>query len=403
MAEETKTVEQVEQKAAEQGAAVKNTIDRETIAKIVQEMMAAEQKAHGFDPRIADVMLPPEELTGERKIFEVARNGYKNEAEKQLLVEEYFRHKMLGFKYGLTAKTPLPMVQKALTAAAAGAGAELVATEYLRSAIMALQNIAEFMPLVTEWQMGDHVLDAPILTNGLTGYMRNENTEPTKSDITTSSVTLTAKTMMILTNFISKEVIADSRTPLMPWLSQAMALGSKAKKQTLFAVGSDSTGPYGISYASYTGIAQAGSALAYDDIINLVYGVPQQYRNLPNGGQAFFANNSGIKLLRKIKDAEELPILVGATANKMATLLDWPLVELPDITGTGVTGSRTTIFFGAWKYGYYWGTREGISVEATDVGGDNFKQHSVQVKGVERFDGAAAVTDAVRKLTGCYM
>lgn len=184
------------------------------------------------------------------------------------------------------------------------------------------------------------------------------------------------------------KLINTSAFDIENFVSKLSARELVRKEETAFVAGSGSSQPTGIRSASITDIALEGSALAYDDIVNLFYGVPEQYRS--NG--TFLASTMAIKALRKIKDTTNNPIFNP----QEQTLFGRPLAECTDIPeNLGTAGNETEIYFGDLQE--YW-IKDGQSMQAEvrPVQGrlqvDLFMYQSV--------DGVLVNTDAFRKLVG---
>lgn len=160
------------------------------------------------------------------------------------------------------------------------------------------------------------------------------------------------------------------------------------KEETAFVAGAGSSEPTGIRTASITGIAQAGANFAYDDVVNLFYGVPEQYR--ANG--AFLASTGAIKLLRKLKDNNGLPIFNVQDQ----TVFGKPLLECTDIPeNLGTSANETEVYFGDLQE--YW-IKDGQTMqsEVRPVQG----RLQVDLFVYQAVDGVVVNTDAFRKLTG---
>jgi len=229
----------------------------------------------------------------------------------------------------------------------------------------------------------------PVQGTGVTAYWVSTEAD---ADITESNPTVTKQTL--------KDYYLASRVRLPYKLLQTSALNIEqfvaklsgramvATEETAFVAGDGSEKPTGIREASITAIPQAGANFAYDDVVNLHYGVPEQYR--ANG--SYLASTSAIKLLRKIKDTTGNPIFNP----QESTLFGKPLLEVTDIPeNLGSSANETEIYFGDLQE--YW-IKDGTTMlaETKPVSGrlqvDLFMYQSV--------DGVVVNTDAFRKLTG---
>ena len=187
---------------------------------------------------------------------------------------------------------------------------------------------------------------------------------------------------------IPYKLLSTSGINITSYISRLSARALVSKEETAFVGGDGSSKPEGIRQAGITAIAQSGASVAYDDIVNLFYGVPEQYRN--NG--KWLASTSAIKLIRKLKDSSNLPIFNVQDQ----TIFGKPLLECTDIPeNLGSGEDETEIYFG--DLGEYW-IKDGESMlaETRKVEG----RLQVDMYLYEATDGVLANADAFRYLSG---
>ncbi len=187
---------------------------------------------------------------------------------------------------------------------------------------------------------------------------------------------------------IPYKLLQTSAVNIEQFVARLSARALASKEETAFVAGTGIDQPTGIRTASITGIAQAGANLAYDDVVNLFYGVPEQYR----ATGAFLASTSAIKLLRKLKDNNGLPIFNVQDQ----TVFGKPLLECTDIPeNLGTSANETEVYFGDLQE--YW-IKDGQTMqsEVRPVQG----RLQVDLFMYQAVDGVVVNTDAFRKLTG---
>lgn len=229
----------------------------------------------------------------------------------------------------------------------------------------------------------------PTQGTGVTAYWVTTEAD---SDITESNPTVGKADLV--DNYLASRVripyklLNTSAVNIEDYVARLSARAMVSTEETAFVGGDGSGKPTGIRQASITAIPQASTSLAYDDIVDLFYGVPEQYR--ANG--AFLASTGAIKLVRKLKDTMGLPIFDPQTQ----TLFGKPLLECTDIPeNLGTSADTTEIYFGDLQE--YW-IKDGATMQAEvrPVTG----RLQVDLFMYQAVDGVVVNTDAFRKLTG---
>ena len=248
--------------------------------------------------------------------------------------------------------------------------------------------------------MSTDKMDNPFESTQVVTYWVDENDEITQSDSVFGNEQLSVHTLAGLTR-TSRQLIADSKVDIINILIQLFTDAIAREEDDKFMVGTGSGQPKGLrAYSGIGSVAQSGSSLSYDDLVELMMEVPEGYRNDPTAG--FIANKTAIKLIMKLKDSANMPIFgPGNIAEKRpSTLMGYPLYELNAIPSNLGAGSNTTeIYFGAFRF-YLIGDREQVGVETSTQEGDSFKKHRMAVKIWERVDGKLGLEEAWAKLTG---
>lgn len=163
-------------------------------------------------------------------------------------------------------------------------------------------------------------------------------------------------------------LLDDAAVDVSQWIADEVQTDFAAQESQAFVAGNGTNRPRG--FLSYTRandatrtaeqlgtVSSAGAAVAGDDLINLVYTAPQDYRI--NG--RFVLNRKTMSAIRRLKDGENnylwSPGLAGGQAS---TLLGYPVTEsehMPDVGNAAVP-----VAFGDFARGYLIVDRAGIRV-----------------------------------------
>ena len=170
---------------------------------------------------------------------------------------------------------------------------------------------------------------------------------------------------------IGVDELADTDQNLAAWLAQQFTIAMANAEEAAFAIGTGHTflQPEGI-FTAAGGIAtealDAAGAVTFDDLKQVQYALPAQYRN-----GASWLMHSGtellIQLLRGVGAVGPLydqylwqPSLSAGTPN---TLLGYPVYNSGSIAQVGDGVLQRVVGFGNWKYAYQIVDREGMSLK----------------------------------------
>jgi HK97 family phage major capsid protein len=235
----------------------------------------------------------------------------------------------------------------------------------------------------------DGKFDLPIEATGVTAYWVTTEAD---ADLTESNPTVTKKSLddFYLAARVRVPYKLMNSTPISieNYVSKLAARALRSTEETAFVAGDGDGKPTGLRVASITAVPQAAAAMTYDDIVNLYFSVPEQYR--ANG--TWLVSNAAIKLIMKLKDENKQPIFDKTTQ----TIFNRPLEECTDIpSNLGSGQNETEIYFG--DLSEYWiKDGENMMSETRQVPG----RLQVDVIVYQAVDGVLVNTDAFRKLTG---
>lgn len=197
----------------------------------------------------------------------------------------------------------------------------------------------------------------------------------TESNPTFSSITLGAEKYGALVQ-VAQELVTDAGFDITSYIAQQLgtSLGLQANSvlttKLAAAAGSVVTGGTGV-----------GGAASYENLIDLVYGIADGARVLPNLGWQM--GKSAIAAARKLKDGAGNYIWTdSAVPGQPATLLGYPVYENPNVAAVG-TGAKSVLFghLPSFKVRVAGGIRVDQSADFA------FNTDTVTYRGLIRLDG----------------
>jgi len=285
-------------------------------------------------------------------------------------------------------------IVKALSEGTGADGGFLVPVEFRAAVVEKLVKEAVIRPRATVIPMGRDKMQVPAEAGGVTTYWAAENALLTESNPTFGQIELSTNKLTGLSK-MSRELFADSAVNLTDYITGIFAKRFAAEEDKKFMTGAGTTEPSGLRSYTVGSVPQAGANLVGDDIINLFYNLPVQYRNRG----AWLMHNSVAKLVRLLKDLNNRYLWTDGLNEAPATILGRPVLEQNDIpVDLGGGSDESEIWFGDLSY-YLIGDRQTMEVESTTQGAGTFEYHQVAMKLIERVDGKLGQTDAFNKLT----
>ncbi|HOB89782.1 MAG TPA: phage major capsid protein [Candidatus Colwellbacteria bacterium] len=237
--------------------------------------------------------------------------------------------------------------------------------------------------------------DLPVEGTGVTGYWISGEVDDSDANLVTASEpTLVKKSLtdhyLAALVKVSWKLLQTSDYNLVNFIASLAGKKLAETEETAFIAGSGTGQPKGIRSESLTSVAQEGAGLAYQDLVNLYFLLPAQYRQ----NAVFITSAMGAKAIVGLKDSQDRPIF--APGQPLDELFRKPLLESGDIPENLGTGQDTTeVYFGD-PYYYWIKDGQALSMATQDV----IERLQTKVLVYQAVDGKLVLTDAFVKLTG---
>lgn len=285
-------------------------------------------------------------------------------------------------------------------------GGYLVPTLTASEVLIKEENLSDFERYCRIWPMGSKNIQVSQVSTKPTATWRNqsggngEGGAITKSNPTFGLISLTSHPLDLY-SAVSRELMQDSNVDIAEIMTSLLIEARQLAAQAAWAVGDADGKPTGLVSCSIPTVATLSAAVGYNDLRKLFYSVMRTYR----GRAVWMMNNGGISACSSILSSTGQPIFKDPTSSAPPMIFGRPIVELPDIAGTGVDSSHgTTIYFGDPKTFYAVGVRTQLEVESNTQSDTAFIHHQVLIKATGRMDGKPALvhTDVVNQLKNVY-
>ncbi|MDA3839908.1 MAG: phage major capsid protein [Patescibacteria group bacterium] len=227
----------------------------------------------------------------------------------------------------------------------------------------------------------------PLEGTGVIAYWVDENEEITESNPTISKKNL-YDYYLATRVLIPRKLLNTSAFNIINFIGELCSRKMRDVEEQSFVAGDGAGKPTGLRSAGFSEIAQEKVKFSYDDLVNLFYELPEQYRQ----NAVFMTSSEGMKLLRKLKDLNDLPIFDV----RDQTVFNRPVYESVDIpSNLGAGGDETEIMlFDPW---YYWiKDGEQMFVDTDKI----ISKLQTELVVAEAIDGVYTLPDAGKKLTG---
>lgn len=283
-------------------------------------------------------------------------------------------------------------VQNALSIGTDSEGGYLVPDEYEKKLVEALEDEVFFRSLATVIKTSSGDRKIPIVTGkGEAAWIDEEGQFP-ESDDSFGQTTISAYKLATMIK-VSDELLNDSVFNIESYISKEFGRRIGTKEEEAFFIGDGRGKPTGIFNATdgaETGVTATGTAITFDDVMDLYYSLRAPYRNKAE----WILNDSTVKAIRKLKDGNGNYIWQPSVREgEPDRILNRPYrtsIYVPELAA-----GRRVIAFG--DYSYYW---------ISDRRGRSFKRLNelfattgqVGFLTSERVDGKLILSEAVKTL-----
>ena len=192
---------------------------------------------------------------------------------------------------------------------------------------------------------GGALLDYPTINDTATDAgLTNEAAAVTVQDMTFANAQLSAYNYASQVR-VSMQLLQDNAFDLNAFLAEAMGERIARATNAAFTTGTGSSQPQGIITGATLGnTAASATAIAADDILDLIHSIDPSYRNKPTFG--LMANDSVISVIRSLGlgSANDFPIFIPSmTAGEPDKLFGFNLYYNNDMASAITTGQKTLL------------------------------------------------------------
>lgn len=202
---------------------------------------------------------------------------------------------------------------------------------------------------VIETDSGNDIPWPTVNDTAQVGALLAENATITAQDATFASVTLKAYMYTSKLIAVSWQLMQDSAFSVENVVADIAGERLGRIWNNHFTTGTGSSQPNGVVTAATlgkTGTTGQTTSVIYDDLIDLIYSVDRAYRQ----GSKFMMNDSSIKVVRKLKDGQNLPLWqTSVQAGEPDMLLGYPVIPNNDVA-TMAANAKSILFGDFRKY-----------------------------------------------------
>lgn len=202
---------------------------------------------------------------------------------------------------------------------------------------------------VIETDSGNDVPWPTVNDTAQVGAILGENATITAQDATFASVTLKAYMYTSKLIAVSWQLMQDAAFSVENVVADISGERLGRIWNTHFTTGTGTGQPNGVVTAAAlgkTGTTGQTASVIYDDLIDLIYSVDRAYRQ----GGKFMMNDASIKVVRKLKDSQGLPLWqTSVQSGEPDQLLGYPVVPNNDVA-TMAANAKSILFGDFRKY-----------------------------------------------------
>ena len=283
-------------------------------------------------------------------------------------------------------------VLKALSEGTPADGGYLFPDEFRAEIIRDLEEKPHMRNLVRVIPMTRDVMNIPTLVSGPQVTWTAENATKSTTTARFGQATLTAYKMAAIM-YSSDELIADASGAgtfdVVKLIIELFAEALGTEEDRVITAGTGAAQPTG--YASgglgIQAVACAGN-LDFDDIINLIYLLPQKYQK----NAIFTVHRNNISQLRQVKDTNgryiwQEPLSLG----QPATIYGHAVIEDNNL-------GEDEIYFGDFKHSYWLGDRSQMAVKVSNDTETAFIKDQTAIRVVQRIAGTVVEPHGLKVL-----
>jgi HK97 family phage major capsid protein len=248
-----------------------------------------------------------------------------------------------------------PDIRAAMSTSTNSEGGFTVAAEYMRTLEAAQKAYGGMLQVATTLETASGAtMNFPTGdATGEVGEIVGQNATVTRLDTTFANLSLDVYKYSSKDIAIPWELVQDSFLDIEAYIQEVLATRLGRILNTHCTTGTGTGQPRGIVTAAAlgkTGTTGQTATVTYDDLVDLEHSVDPAYRAMP--GVGFMMNDQSIKVIRKLKDAQNRPIFVpgyetGVPGGSPDTLLGRPIIVNQDVAT--MAANAKSILFGAFS------------------------------------------------------
>jgi HK97 family phage major capsid protein len=238
--------------------------------------------------------------------------------------------------------------------------------------------------------MKTNTLTLSMIDHGPNVYWTAEGITKSTATADFSQPTITAYKMAAII-YLTDELIDDTAFDLVNVLIGRFAEYIAAEEDHVIINGNGTTQPTGIFVASNVPTA-AATGLNFDTMIKLIYSLPVKFRK----NAKFLIHPNQVGNLRIIKDTVGRYLWQDPVApGQPSTIQGFPVIE-------NYWVPQDQIAFGDYRYGYWLGDRQKMTVKVSNDTETTFTQDKTAIRVVERIGGTVVFPNAIVKRTSVH-
>ena len=224
-----------------------------------------------------------------------------------------------------------------------------------------------------------------------TGAIGSENTAPSATDITFSSVTLNAYRYESLV-LCSNELLQDSGIDLASEIGSILGERIGRSEAAAFTTGTGSSQPQGVVTGCSAGVtAASATAIALSDIVGLIASLDFAYQQ----NASFMMHQSVWYAVMKLVDSTGRPLVADVINGNQPRLYGFPVVVNNNMASSIATTAKTILFGDFSKFLI----RDASALEVRRLDERYADQYATGFLAVGRRDGKVLQSAAIKRLT----